>query len=117
MDVLQKISETPVDAAGLATERVEVKHVTIRDRPPEPFINDSVQQLANYRAVLDTSAGPITIELFPDRAPETVRQFLRLADAGVYDGVAGYRRRSREQLQPYVMTSPSSSIFGIAGRF
>src|SRR5205814_2196517 len=48
MDVLQKISETPVDAAGLATERVEVKHVTIRDRPPEPFINDSVQQLANY---------------------------------------------------------------------
>ena len=33
MEVLQKISETPVDAAGLATERVEIKRVTIRDTP------------------------------------------------------------------------------------
>src|SRR4029078_5208890 len=33
LEVVQKISETPVDAAGLATERVEIKHVTIRDTP------------------------------------------------------------------------------------
>ena len=31
MEVLQKISETPVDGAGLATERVEIRRVTIRD--------------------------------------------------------------------------------------
>src|ERR1700730_981334 len=40
MDVLEKISETPVDAAGLAAERVEIGRVTIRDKPPptpEPF--------------------------------------------------------------------------------
>jgi cyclophilin family peptidyl-prolyl cis-trans isomerase len=41
--------------------------------------------------VLDTSAGQITIELFPDRAPTHVRQFLRLAQAGVYDGMAFHR--------------------------
>ena len=33
MEVLQKISETPVDEKGLATERVEIRHVTIRDTP------------------------------------------------------------------------------------
>ena len=33
MEVLQKISETPVDAGGLATERVEIRRVTIRDTP------------------------------------------------------------------------------------
>jgi peptidyl-prolyl cis-trans isomerase B (cyclophilin B) len=91
MEVLQRISSTPIDAAGAVTERVDVRHVTIRETPPEPFVNDSVQQLGTYRAVLDTSAGPISLEFFPDKAPETVRQFLRLAAAGVYDSMAFHR--------------------------
>jgi cyclophilin family peptidyl-prolyl cis-trans isomerase len=91
MDVLQKISETPVDDKGLAAERVEIRHVAIRDTPPEPFVNESVQELAGYRAVLDTSAGPIAIEFLTDKAPNTVRQFLRLAAAGVYNAMAFHR--------------------------
>src|SRR5215471_9819772 len=31
MEILQKISETPVDEKGLVTDRIEVKRVTIRD--------------------------------------------------------------------------------------
>ena len=94
MEVLQKISETPMDAAGLTTERVEIRRVTIRDTPPptpEPFSTESTQELAAYRAILDTSAGPITLEFFPDKTPGHVRQFLRLAQAGVYDGMAFHR--------------------------
>jgi cyclophilin family peptidyl-prolyl cis-trans isomerase len=91
MDVLQKISETPVDDKGLATDRVEIRHVTIRDTPAEPFITESPAELAAYRALLDTSAGPIAIEFFTDKAPNTVRQFMRLAAAGVYDGMAFHR--------------------------
>jgi peptidyl-prolyl cis-trans isomerase B (cyclophilin B) len=91
IEVVQKISETPVDEKGVATARVEVARVTIRDKPPEPFVNDTVQDLAAYRAVLETSAGPIAIELFPDKAPAHVRQFLRLAQAGVYDRTAFHR--------------------------
>lgn len=91
MEALQKISETPVDAAGLATERVEIRRVTIRDTPPEPFLAESPAELGAYRAVLETSAGPVTIEFLPEKAPEHVRQFLRLAGAGVYDGMAFHR--------------------------
>jgi peptidyl-prolyl cis-trans isomerase B (cyclophilin B) len=94
MEVLQKISETPVDAAGVTTERVEIRRVTIRDTPPpapEPFSTESAQELAAYRAVLETSAGSITLEFFPDKTPGHVRQFLRLAQAGVYDGMAFHR--------------------------
>jgi cyclophilin family peptidyl-prolyl cis-trans isomerase len=91
MDVLQKISETPVDDKGLATERIEIRHVTIRDTPAEPFVNESPQELGAYHAVLDTSAGPISIELLVDKAPNTVRQFLRLAAAGVYNSTAFHR--------------------------
>lgn len=37
---------------------------------------------------------------------------------GVYDGVQGYRRRTRETaVQPFVSASRSDSVFGIAGTF
>ena len=91
IEVLQKISETPVDDKGLAIERVEIKHVTIRDTPADPFVAETPAELAAYRAVLDTSMGPIAIEFFVDKAPNTVRQFMRMAAAGVYNGTAFHR--------------------------
>ena len=94
MDVVQKISEMPASAAGLVTERVEILAVDIRDTPPpepEPFSTESLEAMAAYRATLETSAGPIVIELLPQKAPETVRAFLRLASAGVFDGTAFHR--------------------------
>jgi peptidyl-prolyl cis-trans isomerase B (cyclophilin B) len=92
--VLEKISETPAGPDGKATERVEIRSVAIRDTPPpvpEPFSTEAVEALAAFRPVLETSAGPITIELLPDKAPATVRAFLRLAAAGVFDGTAFHR--------------------------
>ena len=94
LDVVTKISEVDASTEGKPLSRVEIASVTIRDTPPpepEPFSLESVTQLAAYRAVLDTSAGPITIELFPDKAPGHVRNFLRLAQAGVYDGMTFHR--------------------------
>jgi peptidyl-prolyl cis-trans isomerase B (cyclophilin B) len=91
MDVLQKISETPLDANRKAATRVEITHITIRDTPPEPFINETPAQLSAHHAVLETSAGQITLEFLADKAPETVRQFLRLANAGVFNGTAFHR--------------------------
>jgi peptidyl-prolyl cis-trans isomerase B (cyclophilin B) len=94
MDVVTRISETPVDAEGRAAERVVVHRVTIRDKPPPeipPFTTETDAELAAYRAVLDTTHGRIAIDMYPDRAPNHVRNFLRLVDAGVYDGIAFHR--------------------------
>jgi peptidyl-prolyl cis-trans isomerase B (cyclophilin B) len=94
LDVVQKISETAADERGAPAERIEVRRVTIRDTPPpepEPFAAESPADLAKFRAVLETSAGSITIELLPDKAPEHVRNFLRLASVGVFDGTAFHR--------------------------
>jgi cyclophilin family peptidyl-prolyl cis-trans isomerase len=94
LDVVQRISETPANENGAATERVEIKSVEIRDAPPPepvPFSTESPADLATFRAVLETSSGPITIEFFPDKAPEHVRNFLRLASAGVFDATAFHR--------------------------
>ena len=46
---------------------------------------------ANPRVVLETSKGPIVIELFADKAPKTVENFLAYVDAGHYDGTVFHR--------------------------
>ena len=94
MDVVTRISEAAASPEGLALERIEITSVTIRDTPPpapEPFAKESVDELAQYRAVLETSAGAITIAFDPQKAPGHVRNFLRLAQAGVFDGMAFHR--------------------------
>ena len=71
-----------------------VNKVTIRDKPaetPEPFSTESAEDLSRYRAVLDTSMGEITLSFTPDKAPNHVRNFLRLAQSGVYDGMSFHR--------------------------
>ena len=92
--VAQKIAEAAVDDKGAPLERLAMTRVTIRDTPPpavEPFSTESVAELAGYRAVLETSLGEIAIEFTPEKAPEHVRNFLRLASAGVYDGTSWHR--------------------------
>jgi len=92
--VAQKISEAAVDDKSVPLERVVMARVSIRETPPpavEPFSTESIAELASYRAVLETSVGEIAIEFTPDKAPEHVRNFLRLASAGVYDGTSWHR--------------------------
>ena len=94
INVVTTISETAVDPEGRAVERVAVRRVNIRDRPQEeplPFLNETAEELGRYRAVIETSFGSMTVEFFSDLAPNHVRNFLRLADAGVYDGMAFHR--------------------------
>ena len=46
---------------------------------------------ANPKVELDTSKGKIVIELFPEKAPETVKNFLNYVDAKYYDGTIFHR--------------------------
>jgi peptidyl-prolyl cis-trans isomerase B (cyclophilin B) len=92
--VAQKISEIAADEKGRPKERIAIRSVTIRDKPaarPEPFSTESTAELSAYRAVLETSMGNIALEFTPDKAPEHVRNFLRLAQAGVYNGMGVHR--------------------------
>jgi cyclophilin family peptidyl-prolyl cis-trans isomerase len=41
--------------------------------------------------VIDTSEGPITLELAPDKAPITVENFLKYVDEGFYDNLIFHR--------------------------
>lgn len=110
IEVLQKISEAAVDEKGLTTERIEIRHVAIRDTPAEPFVTETPQELGAYKAVLDTGNGPITIEFFVDKAPNTVRQFMRLAAAGVYNGMAFHRVAPGFVVQTGALSSRTAAL-------
>ncbi len=45
----------------------------------------------DYRAVIETSKGRIVVDLFQDRAPKTVNNFVFLARHRFYDGVVFHR--------------------------
>ncbi len=94
IEVVQRISAVDADPQGHPAVRVEIKSVTIRDTPPPPevpFAKDTAAVLGGYRAILDTTKGEIMLEFLANVAPETVRNFLRLATAGVYDNSPFHR--------------------------
>lgn len=94
MAVAQEISLTPAGPNGAPAERIEVLTAYIRDTPPpepEPFVDATAEELSAHLAVIETSMGNITVELFADRAPNHVRSFLRMATVGVYDGTGFHR--------------------------
>lgn len=45
----------------------------------------------NTRVLLETSAGKITIELYPDKAPASANNFLSYVRSGFYDGTIFHR--------------------------
>ena len=55
--------------------------------PPEMQIDPSKV----YVATIETSRGPIVLELYPEHAPKTVNNFVFLAREGFYDGLKFHR--------------------------
>ena len=94
LEIVNEISMTPTDEGQIALERVAILDIRIRAIPPPPvppFSRETLEELGEYQAVLDTALGSITLEFFPEEAPDHVRHFLRLAYLGVYDMTAVHR--------------------------
>jgi cyclophilin family peptidyl-prolyl cis-trans isomerase/protein-disulfide isomerase len=60
--------------------------VTFRDPPPQVIQPDK-----QYQATVETEKGEIVIELFADRTPLTVNNFVYLAQRGWYDNTTFHR--------------------------
>ncbi len=58
---------------------------------PDPKAPASVVKPTNPVVVIQTSEGTIKVELWEDRAPLTVKNFLRYTDEGFYDGTIFHR--------------------------
>jgi peptidyl-prolyl cis-trans isomerase B (cyclophilin B) len=56
------------------------------DAKPEPFDKADAAKMAGQCVTLETEAGLIAMEMYPEHAPESVRNFLNLAATGLFDG-------------------------------
>ena len=55
------------------------------DNAPEPFDKADVKTMAAQCVSFDTEAGVIEMEMYPEHAPESVRNFLNLVATGLFD--------------------------------
>jgi len=78
----QTASPTPAKDPPKANSRP-----TPTPEPPaiEPFDKADVKTMASKCVTLDTEAGTIVLEMYPESAPESVRNFLNLVATGAYD--------------------------------
>lgn len=76
-----KISEPQAETSKKANTRP----AEIIPNTPEPFDGASAEKMAQQCVTLETEAGPIEIEMIPEVAPESVRNFLNLSATGALD--------------------------------
>lgn len=57
----------------------------------QPEETKKTAELSENMAVIKTTMGDITVKLFADEAPETVKNFVELSKAGKYDGTPFHR--------------------------
>jgi len=59
----------------------------------------TLSMAANPKVALETNFGTIVLELYPDKAPKTVENFLAYVNAGFYDGTIFHRVIDRFMIQ------------------
>jgi cyclophilin family peptidyl-prolyl cis-trans isomerase len=90
MSVVEAISRVPAAADQFTETPVRITKVTIEPKKKEPFADTPVSQL--HRTVtMKTTLGTIRIEMKPDWASNTVRNFLMLTETGWYNGTPFHR--------------------------
>ena len=85
-------TEVPADFVPFSGERAlalvepQARDGVYTEAPPM-----TIDPEASYAAVINTSVGPIRLNLFADEAPIAVNNFVNLAEDGFYDGIAFHR--------------------------
>ena len=69
----------------------EVKRVPLPPSRPSRYLGALDPLPPEPKVLLEMEKGPLTIELYPSAAPIHVRNFLRLAKEGFYDGLTIHR--------------------------
>jgi cyclophilin family peptidyl-prolyl cis-trans isomerase len=90
MDVVEKISQQPLDANSILQTPVRIEKVTIEPKKREPYLSATVEELKKT-VVIETTLGKLRVAMRPEWAPETVRNFLKVASTSWYDHTAFHR--------------------------
>lgn len=90
MDVVERISQAPVDENSFTQKPVRILKVTIEKKKVQPYLNAPPAEL-HKTVVMKTTLGTLKIAMEPDWAPNHVRNFLMLVETGWYNSTAFHR--------------------------
>lgn len=76
---------------GLFQACAEKNNGTTQPNQPSTSTTQGVTMTQNPKVLLETNKGSITLELYPDKAPKTVENFLSYVKEGFYDGTIFHR--------------------------
>ena len=57
----------------------------------QEFTQEEIDKMKGKGVLMTTNEGTLMIELFPEDAPNTVYNFLKLVEDGYYDGIVFHR--------------------------
>jgi peptidyl-prolyl cis-trans isomerase B (cyclophilin B) len=58
---------------------------------PQEFSQEEIDEMKHKAVLITMHEGTFTIEFFPEDAPNTVHNFLKLVESGYYDGIVFHR--------------------------
>jgi peptidyl-prolyl cis-trans isomerase B (cyclophilin B) len=87
--IVESHPDTAYEAAGHEGRGKEAGYYSRPRRSPPVRIPQETPM--SLFATFDTDRGPIKLELYPDKAPLTVANFVNLAKRGFYDGLNFHR--------------------------
>lgn len=97
-DDVMPLYERFVEANGVEKlEQVDHQIANVLDFYPQWWQEELENRRADAeaddlpRVLLETTRGPVVLELFEDRAPNTVANFIHLVEQGFYDGLEFYQ--------------------------
>ena len=98
---------TRAEEAASTEKKADTKAETKTDKKADKKKEGEKTKMSNSKrpmVVIDTSKGNIEVELYDDKAPETVKNFLKYVEKGQYDGTIFHRVISNFMIQGGGMT-------------
>ena len=76
---------------GEYLEGVCVYWISVYDQPPKEYSLEEINEMKQKAVLITMHEGTFMIEFFPEDAPNTVHNFLKLVESGFYDGIVFHR--------------------------
>ncbi len=90
IETIEKVSAVPAGDGGLVEKPVRILRAFLDKKKVEPFVAASSEEMKKI-VRLETTLGTFRVEMHPEWAPENVRNFLKLAASGWYEGTNFHR--------------------------
>ena len=72
----------------------QVPNTTNIQLTPQEFSQEEIDEMKQKAVIITVNSGTFFIEFFPEEAPNTVHNFLKLVESGYYDGTVFHRNNS-----------------------